>query len=283
MKSNNIILIDSSYTSFYRFFATRTWYSMAHKEDFKELQNLVKDFANYNWLENKVFMEKYEKMYLESIKTLVTPKVFNDSIIIFARDPPQETIWRNEEKDDYKGGRQDLTLKHNFRPVFKFTYNNLIPNWVKENENYFVIKQDKIEADDIIALASKYIKKKFKQTKIYIVSGDEDFLQLGDDSVFFAQYRKKKVFQLTECEAKLALVKKIIEGDCSDNIPSIFKGKRVKNKKELIDNPDKLQEYLDENEDIKTKFISNRKIIDFDYIPKKYVEKFNKNIKKVLN
>ena len=57
MKSNNIILIDSSYTSFYRFFATRTWYSMAHKEDFKELQNLVKDFANHNWLENKVFME----------------------------------------------------------------------------------------------------------------------------------------------------------------------------------------------------------------------------------
>ena len=38
-----------------------------------------------------------------------------------------------------------------------------------------------------------------------------------------------------------------------------------------------------ENEDIKAKFISNRKIIDFDYIPKKYVEKFNKNIKKILN
>ena len=66
MKSNNIILVDSSYTSFYRFFATRTWYSMAHKEDFKELQKVVKDlgkdFANYNWIENEVFMEKYEKM-----------------------------------------------------------------------------------------------------------------------------------------------------------------------------------------------------------------------------
>ena len=117
---------------------------------------------------------------------------------------------------------------------------------------------------------------------IYIVSGDEDFLQLGNDNVFFAQYKKKKVFQLSREEAKLALVKKIIDGDCSDNIPSIFKGKRVKNKKELITEPNKLQEYLDENDEIKAKFIANRKIIDFDYIPKKYVTKFNKNIKKVI-
>lgn len=275
---NNVILIDSSYTSFYRFFATRTWYSMAHKDDFKQ----IKDLVNYNWLENKTFIEKYEKMYLDSVKKLVSAKVFNDSIIIFARDPPQESIWRNNEKCDYKDGRQDLTEKHNFKPVFKYTYNELIPKWVKENDDYHVLKQDEIEADDIIALSCKYILDKFKDKKIYIVSGDEDFLQLGNDNVFFAQYKKKKVFQLTKEEAKLALVKKIVEGDCSDNIPSIFKGKRVKNKKELISEPEKLQEYLDENEEIKTKFIENRKIIDFDYIPKKYVTKFNKNIKKVI-
>lgn len=275
---NNVILIDSSYTSFYRFFATRTWYSMAHKDDFKQ----IKDLVNYNWLENKTFIEKYEKMYLDSIKKLVSAKIFNDSIIIFARDPPQETIWRNNEKCDYKDGRQDLTEKHNFKPVFKFTYNELIPKWVKENDDYYMLKQDEIEADDIIALSCKYILEKFNDKNIYIVSGDEDFLQLGNDNVFFAQYKKKKVFQLTREEAKLALVKKIVEGDCSDNIPSIFKGKRIKNKKELISEPDKLQEYLDENEDIKTKFIANRKIIDFDYIPKKYVTKFNKNIKKVI-
>ena len=286
MKSNNIILVDSSYTSFYRFFATRTWYSMAHKEDFKELQKVVKDlgkdFANYNWIENEVFMEKYEKMYLESIKTLVTPKVFNDSIIIFARDPPQQTIWRMKEKCDYKDGRQDLTLKHNFKPVFKHTYDTLIPGWVKYNENYFVIKQDKIEADDIIALSCKYIQSNFKNKSIYIVSGDEDFLQLGNDDVYFAQYRKKKVFQLSKEEAALSLVKKIIEGDCSDNISSIFKGKRVKNKKDLINDPSILQEYLDQNVDIKKKFIENQKLIDFNYIPKKYTTKFTTVIKKLL-
>ena len=278
MKYNNVLLIDTSYTSFYRFFATKTWYSMAHKDDFK----VIKDLKNYNWLDNKTFIEKYEKMYLESIKKLVSAKVFNDSFIIFARDPPQATIWRNKETSGYKDGRQDLTEKHNFKPVFKLTYSKLIPKWTKENDNMIEIKQEEIEADDVIALSYKYIKENFKGKNIYVVSGDEDFLQLGDSNVFFAQYKKKKVFQLTKEEAALALVKKIVEGDCSDNIPSIFKGKRVKNKKDLINDPDLLKEYLNENDEIKKKFIKNQKLIDFKFIPKKYVKKFNNNAKKVI-
>lgn len=278
MEYNNVILIDTSYTSFYRFFATRTWYSMAHKEEFKE----IKDLKSYDWLNNKIFIEKYEKMYLDSIKKLVSAKVFKDSLIIFARDPPQASIWRNDEKCDYKDGRQDLTEKHNFKPVFKFTYEKLIPRWTEENKNYLMIKQDKIEADDIIALACRYIQENITEKSIYIVSGDEDFLQLGDDNVYFAQYKKKKVFQLTKQEAAQALLKKIILGDCSDNIPSIFKGKRIKNKKELLEDSNKLKEYLEENKEIKDKFLSNQKIIDFTYIPNKYVKKFNSEFKKNL-
>lgn len=280
MEYNNVILIDTSYTSFYRFFATKTWYSMAYKEEFKE----IKDLKNYDWLKNKIFIEKYEKMYLDSIKKLVSAKVFKDSLIIFARDPPQASIWRNDEKCDYKDGRQDLTEKHNFKPVFKFTYNELIPRWTQENKNYLMIKQDKIEADDIIALACRYIQENMNKKSIYVVSGDEDFLQLGDDNVYFAQYKKKKVFKLTKQEAAQALLKKIILGDCSDNIPSIFKGKRVKNKKELLkellEDSTKLKEYLEENKEIKDKFLSNQKIIDFTYIPNKYVKKFNSEFKK---
>lgn len=278
MKYKNVILVDSSYTSFYRFFATRTWYSMAFKEEYKE----ITDFKTYNWLENKEFIEKYEKMYLDSIKKLVSTKVYNDSIIIFARDPPQETIWRNDETCDYKAGRQDLTEKHNFKPVFKLTYQKLIPKWTKDNDNMFEIKQEKIEADDIIALSCKYITEKFKDKNIYIVSGDEDFLQLGNDNVYFANYRKKKVFQLTKEEATNSLVKKIVEGDCSDNIPSIFKGKRIPNKKSLLEDIEKLMDFINDNSDYKKKYDKNKKIIDFEYIPEKFKKKFNKVAKTIF-
>ena len=78
-KSKPIILVDTSYTSFYRFFAAIRWYSFAFAEEFKDLKTNNK----YDWSKNQVFMEKYEKMYLDSIIKLVKKKVFENSNIIF--------------------------------------------------------------------------------------------------------------------------------------------------------------------------------------------------------
>ncbi len=284
MKYSNIILVDSSYTSFYRFFATKVWYGLAHKEEYKKIKD--EGEGDYDWLSNEIFMEKYEKMYLESINKLVGKKIYNDSFIIFARDPPQDTIWRNSEIEKYKGGRQDLTIKNNFIPIFKHTYNKLIPNWTKNNENIIEIKEDKIEADDIIAITTMFVNSnnKFNYEKIVVVSGDEDFLQLGDENLYFAHYKKKKLFQLSKKEAKQKLHEKIVKGDSSDNIPPIFKGKRIPkiDKQKYIDEKKELEKYLNLNEDIKKIYKRNEKIIDFNFIPKKYRTKLESRLKKEL-
>ncbi len=282
MKYKNIILVDSSYTSFYRFFATKVWYGLAHKDEMKKIKEEGEE--NYDWLSNKIFMEKYEKMYLESINKLVGKKIYNDSMIIFARDPPQDTIWRNSQIDEYKQGRQDLTLKNNFKPIFKHTYNKLIPEWAKENDYIWEMKEDKVEADDIIALTLMYVKKKKLFEKIVIVSGDEDFLQLGDDNVYFAHYKKKKLFQLTKEEAAQKLHEKIVKGDSSDNIPSIFKGKKIPKieKEKYIDSKKELEKYLESNIEIKKIYKRNEKIIDFNFIPKTYKTKVEAKIKKIF-
>ena len=284
MKYKNIILVDSSYTSFYRFFATKVWYGLAHKEEYKKIKEDGEE--SYDWLSNKIFMEKYEKMYLESINKLVGKKIYNDSLIVFARDPPQDTIWRNSKIDDYKQGRQDLTIKNNFKPIFKHTYNKLIPNCAKENENIIEIKEDNIEADDIIAITTMFVKSnsKFSYEKIVVVSGDEDFLQLGDSDVYFAQYKKKKLFQLTLEEAIQKLHEKIVKGDSSDNIPSIFKNKKLPKleKQKFIENKKELEKYLETNPEIKKIFKRNQEIIDFNFIPKKYKTKLESRLKKML-
>jgi 5'-3' exonuclease len=266
----NLILVDASYTSFYRFFATLRWFSLNQPDFYKE----KKEDTKYDWSENKIFMEKYEKMYLESIVKLVGKKEFSKSYVIFCLDSPKETVWRSKLVDGYKGDRCDLSLKNNFKPTFKITYEKIIPNLIKNNEGkIFSIKADKLEADDIIAIISRNMEKTNKDTKIFLVSGDQDFLQLGRDNLFFINYKSKKPLLLTKDEAKEALKMKILNGDCSDNICSIFpKDKKIcplKKRKEVTSDELKLKEYLEENPDIKKNYELNQKLINFDFIPEK--------------
>ena len=279
----NIILVDSSYTSFYRFFATLRWFSFSNKEEFKK----YKDDPKYDWSKNEIFIEKYKKMYLESIIKLIGKKTFNKSKLIFCLDTPKEQIWRSKLIDDYKGERADLSEKRNFKTTFKITYNELIPNLIKDNPNkIYSMRVPELEADDLIALFVRYIRSKKLDKEVYLVSGDEDFLQLGYDKLNFVNYKKKKVFKLTEEEASKSLLNKIICGDSSDNIKCIFpKDKKLvsnKMRKLIKESEVELQKYLKLNKDANDKFNLNKKLIDFKNIPKKYVSKVNKLIKEIV-
>ena len=270
---NNLILVDASYTSFYRFFATLRWFSMNQPDFYKEKKSDV----TYDWSENKIFIEKYEKMYLESIVKLISKKEFNNSKILFCLDSPKESIWRSKLVDDYKGDRVDLTLKNNFKPTFKLTYDHIIPNLIKTYpDKIYSLRIEKLEADDIIAIICKHYEKVNEKLKIVLVSGDQDFLQLGRDNLFFINYKTKKHVQLTREEAKEALKQKVLNGDCSDNICSIFpKDKKIlslKMRKEILSDDTKLEKYLDDFPDIKKRYELNQKLINFDYIPEKLVK-----------
>jgi 5'-3' exonuclease len=269
--NKSLILIDTSYTAFYRFFATLRWFSHANPDEYKQL----KEDPKYNWCENKLFIEKYEKMFMKSIVDLVKKKVFNNSTVIFCMDSPKETLWRTKLDPNYKGERADMSLKHNFKPTFTYTYETIIPQFIKDN-NIHGIRIESMEADDIIASICMYLKETNKDKQIYLVSGDEDFLQLGRPSIQFVNYKQKKPFTLTDQEARNALKKKLLMGDKSDGIMGIFpKGSRVK-KQELIESDEKLQEYLANNNDAMKQYENNIKMIDFNSIPKKY---YNKAVK----
>lgn len=276
----SLILVDSSYTSFYRFFATLRWFSLNQPEIYKE----KKQDTIYDWSENEIFIEKYKKMYLESIVKLVGTKVYKKSKVIFCLDTPKKDLWRNELMKDYKAGRCDLSLKANFKPTFDITYKTLIPHLVKQNpDKIYKLMLDKIEADDVIGIISKYYEEKEPTLPVYVVSGDNDFLQLGRPNLYICNYKNKKPILLSKEEAKNALLDKILNGDCSDNITSIFVKKiTTKKKKEMITNETMLKEYLKENKEAKEKFELNERLIDFNYIPTKLqsllLEKFKELI-----
>lgn len=265
----SLILVDTSYTSFYRFFATLRWLSLSDPDLYKS----KKDDNKYDWSKNEKFMEKYEKMYMKSIIDLVKSTVYKKSKIIFCMDTPKENLWRFKHMKDYKGDRCDLTLKSNFKPTFEITYNKIIPKIIKENpDKIFSLRLDKLEADDIIAVICKYYEKYYPDDKIYLISGDQDFLQLGRDNLTFLNYKSKKGIILNKEQAQEALKNKILSGDNSDNIPSIFpKDKKIlsiKKKKELLQDDEKLKNYINDNIDVKKQYELNSIMIDFNNIPK---------------
>lgn len=280
---NRIVLVDSSYTSFYRFFATLRWFSFANKEEYKK----YKSDTEYDWSTNKIFIEKYKKMYYESVQKLIGKRKIKNSIIVFCLDSKQSTLWRNKFMDGYKGDRTDLTKKNNFKPTFKITYSQLIPSIVKQNDNIFSVKVETAEADDIIAIITNNIENINPELAVDIISGDEDFKQLGRKNVTFHDYRKsKKPITLTKKQAKLNLLSKIVCGDKSDNIKCIFPKEQKVTKKmrlELINNPEKLSDYLSEHKKINKQFKLNKKMIDFKEVPKSIQKKILKNSKHIID
>ena len=270
MNKNSLILIDTSYTSFYRFFATMRWYSFSLPEEFKK----YKEDVTYNWLENKIFIEKYEKMYMDSIIKLVGKKIFASSKIIFCMDSPKEQLWRTDKQCDYKSTRADMTKKYNFKPTFSYTYEHIIPNIINANNNISSIRVDKIEADDVIGIITMHLKN--INQKIIVISGDNDLLQLGRENVTFYNYKSKTPTILTEKEALVELHKKIIFGDPSDCIPGIFKkGAKVSiiKKTQLTEDMIELNNFLIANPDVKKQYDANQEMINFKSIPQIYVDK----------
>jgi hypothetical protein len=161
--SEHIILIDTSYTSFYRFFATLRWMSLAEPDEYKNYKNN----NTYDWSQNVIFMDKYKKMYLESIIKLVNKKCFNNSKIIFCMDSARETLWRNEIHTNYKSDRIDLSLKNDFKPVFNYTYDTLIPTIIKNYSHIYKIICNRIHKLLGISCKPVNIRKQMEQN-LYI-------------------------------------------------------------------------------------------------------------------
>jgi hypothetical protein len=83
--------------------------------------------------------------------------------------------WRKEIEKSYKGNREEQRSKLRFVDFDKeFENHNQQLERIKENLPMFVIKLDRIEADDIISEATRY----FANNLCIVVSSDKDFTQL---------------------------------------------------------------------------------------------------------
>jgi hypothetical protein len=96
-----VILIDTSYWLYYRFFSLRNWYSHAYPENYvTEVSDVVPTTnfnATHNWLEDELFMTKYKKLFIDNIKKLCKRYKTKLENVILCIDCPHNEIWRHSK------------------------------------------------------------------------------------------------------------------------------------------------------------------------------------------
>lgn len=249
---NNIYLfIDLSYFIFHTYYAKKKYFEIQKKD-------------TDNLINNQEFMELFSNFdkKLNDIKKKL--KLDKSVKIIFAKDCRREEIWRNSIYPEYKQTRK---VNNEVGEFFKYTYNNLI-------NKYSYLECDKCEADDLIGILTKDL---YKENKIYIITGDHDYLQLLYNNVEIYDMKLNNLRDKSLGNRYNDLLHKILIGDKSDNIPAIHKKLGPKTVLKYLENNDELKKKLEDPEIFKI-YNRNKILIDMDNIPKKYQE----NIKKTF-
>ena len=271
------IFIDGSYFCFYRYHSLLTWWKNAYPEIILDDPFL-----------NEQFVAKFRKTFVDHVqnlkKNLGIPKDVKPTIIV-GRDCKRENIWRNELFPKYKAtranGKEDGFMGG---PFFKMVYQD---NLFIEGGASAILSHPKLEADDCIALAVKHVLQKYQDanTQVYIITSDKDYLQLAEPRVHIYNLGFKKITDQKSStgSAECDLFCKIVMGDISDNIPSVFPKCGPKTALKYYNNKDEFQKRLMSDDAFISQYNINKKIVDFDEIPVELKNELFANCESVIN
>jgi 5'-3' exonuclease len=271
-EQKTFIFVDGSYYCFYRYFSLLNWWKNAFPENPIETQIPI---------ENPIFVEKFKKLFIENLKNIQHKLHLNKSIkpiLMVGKDCKRENIWRNELFPKYKGTRIH-DEKFMGAPFFKMAYEEKLFEQAGFTNILFL---DKLEADDCIAISVKLLLEKYKENcRIYIIASDHDYLQLNSDQVkiFNLAYKNITESKTVVGKADADLEIKIIMGDTSDNIPSVFPKCGFKTALKCYENKEFFEKKMCKNLEYLEQYKLNQQIIDFRNIPKDledlFIEKNN--------
>jgi len=266
------MFVDGSYYCFYRYFALMNWWRNAYPEEPLE-----------DPYQNEKFVEKFRKTFVENLqqisKKLKIHKTCNP-ILIVGKDCKRENIWRNQLFSQYKATRANGP-EDGFMggPFFQMVHEEQL---FQQGGAKAILKHPHLEADDCIAISVKYLLSKYPGCNIYIITSDRDYLQLNNPNVNIVNLAFKNIAENKSStgNAKIDLQIKIIMGDTSDNIPSVFPKCGPKTAQKCVEDEEYFKKKMDNNPEYYKQYELNRKLVDFDCIPHNLVCEFMLSIKK---
>jgi len=265
------IFVDGSYYNFHRYFALHQWWKNAYPEE--QLDDPY---------QNEKFVEKFKKTFVENLQQMPKKLKIHKSInpiMIVGKDCKRENIWRNEFFSNYKANRANGP-EDGFMggPFFKMVYED---NLFQKGGAKAILKHPKLEADDCIALSVKYLTTKYPECHIYIITSDRDYLQLNSHNIDIFNLAYKNIAEKNSTgDSKTDLEIKIIMGDSSDNIPSVFPKCGPKTAQKCIEDPEFFKKKMANNPEYYAQYKLNTKLVNFNNIPNDLVDEFMSTIRK---
>lgn len=189
--------------------------------------------------------------------------------LVLVYDMPN--VWRKQVFPEYKWKDPEAVYDNGIDMKNFYENFNVIKAEFSESLPLVSCSVVNAEADDVIAYIAQHELE--RGNNVSIISNDEDFLQLRDIGVL--QYKATK---LTPIDAAYDLFEHVCRGDKVDGIPNIlspvdcFKNKvrqttlRASNVEKWRDNYKSPEMFCDTSA-MYDRFITNRKLIDFKYIP----------------
>ena len=275
-----LVCIDGSYWLYFTAFGAvaefqrsnaslaSVWIKPAEECDQSNLPNLV------NCEEFKVILKKMAMKRLETIEWIVKSNL-QDQVdmasgidFLFAMDDRVSYSFRKKLYPEYKAQRLLTPKSYNIYAIKKYITDVIFKELeVEKNYDYHMISVEGAEADDVIACICRNIAKDYMLTILY--ASDHDFIQLEGIKQYnlFGQKVECKVGDV-EVTPKEYLLSKILLGDGADNISKVFSGVGPKKVLKLIKDKDLLKKKLSESQSAAKQFLTNKKLISFDFIPK---------------
>ena len=279
--TRHYIIIDGSYFIFHRYHAIKLWYKNAIEKQ-KDLDNNENeeniDNSNNEKLD-KTFIDKFMKTFNTKINEIQKKLKINKNeqiLKLVGLDCPRKDIWRKEIFPEYKESRS-ANDKH-IKDIFTLTYKNKL---FQHSGVDIELQHNRLEADDVIAITTKYIKVKYPNSKIWIITSDMDYLQLAEEykvMLFDLSFKELTKKRNSSNNPQKDLFYKIVMGDKSDNIPAIFNKCGFRTAEKLYNNRDDLLEKFKNDKNIEKQYELNTKLIDFNYIPLEHSNDFKKKI-----
>lgn len=278
--ANNYILIDGSYFIFYRYYALNVWWShqTAMGGDPPPQEELPHSHAHGGSGQMGLppeFIEKFKSTFVSKIHDIDKKLKLKNTIKYVGKDCRRSDIWRTALYPEYKGTR-DSTTTFLGAPLFKMVYDEQLYEKAGVQQ---ILSYPSLEADDCIALMTKHLYKTEPDAHIWIIASDMDYLQITNDRIHLYDLKFKNICDKSSGDPLEDLFCKIVAGDKSDNIPSVFKKCGIKTAQKYFKDRDLFAKKLAADKEAQEIYKLNTTLVDFNCIPTELVEGYSKLIK----